>query len=165
MAGKKSTRKELIERTSIMVGFLLDGLEPYEIRQYTSKEWEISGRQTDRYVLWANTRIQRAAERDDRHMLYTIKRRLVRQYRRAVQKGDGQLARLLIKDLRELYGFDKPKKVALTDPAGESEFSLGMREKMAELSVNDLRRIANGKTKEIAIRRVQAEKGRGNGSK
>ena len=148
-----------------MVGLLLDGLEPYEIKNYTANEWGLSGSQTDSYISWANKRIQRAAERDDRNMLYTIKRRLVRQYRRAVEKGDGQLARLLIKDMRELCGFDKPKKVALTDPAGESEFSLGMREKMAELSVNDLRRIANGKTKEIAIRRVQAEKGRGNGSK
>ena len=115
---KKSTRFEVIQRTNQVVSLLLDGLERYEITQFASNEWGVGQRQVDDYLKWANKRIQRQAERDDREMFYYVKRRLQRQYRRAVQKKDGQLARLLLKDMRDLYGFDKPAKHALTDIEG-----------------------------------------------
>ena len=67
------------------------------------------------YIKWANKRIERQAARDDYDMFYKVKRRLQRQYRRAIQKEDGHLARLLIKDMRELYAFDKPRKAEVNE--------------------------------------------------
>ncbi len=43
-----------------------------------------------------------------------VKNRYERQYRRAVQNKDGHLARLILADMRKLYGMDKPEKLALT---------------------------------------------------
>lgn len=123
---KKSTKAEIINRVKIIIDFLLDGLSRYEILQYGSKKWDITGRQVDEYIAWANKRITRMAEKAEEKSYDRIRNRLERQYRRAVQNKDGSLARLLIKDIRELYAFDKPRK-AEVDESGKPvtpEFNL-----------------------------------------
>ena len=123
---KKSTNSEIIQRVNTTVNMILDGSERFEICQYAADEWNVSSRQTYRYIKAADLRIQRQARRDDNEMFYRVKRRLQRQYRRAIEREDWALARLLLKDMRELYGFDKPRKAPL-DPEGKSvkpEFNL-----------------------------------------
>lgn len=104
---KKATNYEIIQRVKTVIDFLLDGLSRYEILQYTAENWKLHTRQTDQYIEWANTRIGRMAKKTEEHAFNKIRARLERQYRRAVQKDDGRLVRMLIQDMRELYGFDK----------------------------------------------------------
>jgi len=104
---KKATNYEIIQRVKTVIDFLLDGLSRYEILQYTAKNWKLHTRQTDQYIEWANTRIARMAKKAEEHAFNKIRARLEREYRRAVQKQDGRLVRMLIQDMRDLYGFDK----------------------------------------------------------
>jgi len=115
---KKATNYEIIQRVTWVVDALLDGLTRYEICHYASKPtnqvhkngmpgWGMSNRQTDRYIRFANTRIGRMAEKAEEKAFDKIRARLEREYRRAVQKQDGRLVRMLLQDMRELYGFDK----------------------------------------------------------
>ena len=62
----------------------------------------------------ADERIRRDAEKAEQRAFSRVKNRYERQYRRAVQNKDGHLARLILADMRKLYGMDKPKKLALT---------------------------------------------------
>jgi len=107
---KKSTKAEVIERVKLIIDFLLDGFSRYEIMQYTAEEWGIATRQTDEYIKFANNRIRRLANKAEEKSFDKVRCRLERQYRRAVESKDGHLARLLIQDMRKLYGFDKPIK-------------------------------------------------------
>ena len=115
---KKSTKAEVIRRVTLVRNMILDGLEAHEMLQYSTQpeeNWGVNLRMIYIYIKYANERIKRQAERDDVIMFYQVKRRLQRQYKRAVQNNEGQLARLLLKDMRELYGFDQPKKMPIDE--------------------------------------------------
>ena len=49
----------------------------------------------------------------------------------------------------------EPMKVELTDPTGDREFSLGLQAKLAKLTTEDLRKIANGNGREIPSKTPQ----------
>jgi len=89
---KKATNYEIILRVTRIIDFVLDGLSRYEIVQFGSKEWGITNRQVDDYIAYANKRISRMAEKIEEQSFNRIRNRLERQYRRAIQKGDGMLA-------------------------------------------------------------------------
>ena len=107
---KKSTKYEVIQRVKLVIDFLLDGLSSNEIIHYGSEKWKITGRQVETYIQYANKRIERMAGKAEQRAFDRIRARLERQYRRAIQKEDGQLARLLMQDIRKLYGLDKPEQ-------------------------------------------------------
>ena len=110
---KKATNYEIIQRVTRIIDFLLDGLSRYEIQEYARKEWDLSRSPVDVYIGYANKRISRMAEEIEKQSFNKIRNRLERQYRRAVQKGDGMLARLLIGDMRKLYSHDQAPKAAI----------------------------------------------------
>jgi len=112
---KKATNYEIIQRVTRIIDFVLDGLSRYEIVQFGSKEWDITNRQVDDYIAYANKRISRMAEKIEEQSFSRTRNRLERQYRRAIQKGDGMLARLLIGDMRKLYSHDEAAKAAIDD--------------------------------------------------
>jgi len=117
---------------------------------------DIPGKDWIRYMEWANKRISREAKKDEAKMFDLVQKRLQRQYRRAVQNKDGHLARLILKDIRDLYGFDKPKKHALTDVEGEIDF--------ITLSIDEAKRRLlatlgdNGRTDKAAIEEPDVRK-------
>lgn len=104
---KKATNYEVIQRVKDVIDFLLDGLSRYEILEYARKNWDLSRAQSDIYIRRANIRIARMAKKAEEYAFDKIRARLEREYRRAVQKQDGRLVRMLIQDMRDLYGFDK----------------------------------------------------------
>jgi len=123
---KKATNYEIIQRVKLVIDLLLDGLTRYEICHYASKPrdefydeegknsgWGMSFRQTDRYIRFANKRIERMANKAEQEAFDKIRTRIEKQYRRAVQAKDGHLARLLIQDMRKLYALDKAPKAAV----------------------------------------------------
>ena len=112
---KKATNYEIIQRVTRIIDFMLDGLSRYEIVQFGSKEWDITNRQVDDYIAYANKRIKIMADKIEEQAFSRTRNRLERQYRRAIQKDDGMLARLLIGDMRKLYSHDQAPKAAIDD--------------------------------------------------
>jgi hypothetical protein len=90
---------------------LLDGASRYHVCQLVSEKWGLSTRTADRYIRWANTRISRQAEKQDKNIYDKIKHRLNRQYLRAIKDKDGMLARLILSDMRKFYGVDTPIEI------------------------------------------------------
>ena len=110
---KKSTRLELLNRINWVMDAILDGYSNYAIVRHSAENWGVNKRQTEKYMRYANTRIGREAEKDAKVIFNHVRRRLILQYKKAIDKGDGHLARLLTRDIRELYGFDKPTRAIL----------------------------------------------------
>lgn len=122
---KKATNYEIIQRVTLVIDFLLDGLSRYEIQEYARNEWDLSRSPVDVYIGYANKRIERMASKVEQKAFDRIRVRLERQYRRAIQgkKKDGRLALLILDKMCKLYGLDKPIKVAPTTPDGLNEFT------------------------------------------
>lgn len=135
---KKGTNYEIIQRVSAVIDFILDGLSRHEIVQYSAQEWGINTRQTATYIAHANKKIGQMADKYERDAFNKIRARLERQYRVAVKAEDGHLARLLIQDMRKLYGFDKPEKMEFGGSIGLHP----VQEELEKLSDKDLRAIA-----------------------
>jgi len=115
----KGSNYQIVKRISEVIDFLLDGLTKHEIVRYASEEWRVGERQTETYLARANVKIEEIATKAQEGAFDKVRARLERQYRRAVQAGDGQLARLLILDMRRLYALDKAPK-APTDEDGNA---------------------------------------------
>ena len=111
----RSSNYQIVKRVGTVIDFLLDGLSKYEIVQYASKEWGITSRQLQTYLVRANAKIEEIATKAQEGAFDKVRVRLERQYRRAVQAEDGQLARLLILDMRRLYALDKAPKASIDE--------------------------------------------------
>jgi len=111
----KSSNYQIVKRISEVIDFLLDGLTKHEIVRYASEKWRVGERQTETYLARANVKIEEIATKAQEGAFDKIRARLERQYRRAVQAGDGQLARLLILDMRRLYALDKAPKAPIDE--------------------------------------------------
>ena len=146
----KSTNYEIIQRVKEVIGFLLDGLNRYEILEYTRENWELSRAQTDIYISRANTRIGRMAEQAEDKAFDRIRNRLERQYQSSIQDGDGRLTLAILDKMCKLYGLDKPIKIAPTTPDGENEYTgtpkeIGFRvRKLLEAALADDTQNGNG---------------------
>lgn len=111
----KSSNYQIVKRVGTVIDFLLDGLSKHEIVRFTSDEWGVGSRQTEVYLQRANIKIEEIATKAQEGAFNKVRARLERQYRRAIQTEDGQLARLLILDMRRLYALDKPAKSPINE--------------------------------------------------
>ena len=138
----KGTKKEVNERVSKVVTFLLDGASKDVIVRYAADEWGVKLRIVETYMQRANERIKDIAQKSEENAFDNVRARTERLYFKAMGKGDHNLARNLLKDIRDLYGFDAVKKMdhTVSDPVKDK-----LAERMAELSTEDLVKIAFGK--------------------
>ncbi|MFQ5641806.1 MAG: hypothetical protein ACE5IR_27845 [bacterium] len=121
----KANKAEVERRTTVVVDLLLDGLRRHEILKYIEKNenWGISNSQTDEYIAKANEVINNYESGNRDAKIKKTEQRLEKLLSRAISKKDFRLARLLIQDIRTLFGIDRPIKIAPTTPDGENEFT------------------------------------------
>lgn len=107
----KATKQEALVRTQQIMQMRAKGFRPYHIVQFTAKEWGIAKRQTYQYIKWADARLRRQTEKEEKKILVSVKTYLFNLLSEAQVDKDGHLARLIIKDIRDLYGIDAPKEL------------------------------------------------------
>jgi len=110
----KATTAQSLERTNAILEMLLDGESRYAIVQYGINNWGLTAAGVDKYIGKANTVISEQAERDAGKLIDKTQRRLIRLLAKANSKNDMNMARLVIKDLRDLGGLDRPTKIEQT---------------------------------------------------
>ncbi len=120
-ARERITKATVSQRVNIILETLLDGWSRYQIVQMASKEWGIVPRTADKYISRAHKIIHILSEREANRMADKCERRLERLYYKALKNGDLNLARNIIKDLRDMFGLDAPARLAFTDPTGKKE--------------------------------------------
>lgn len=116
----KANKAEVERRTTVVVDLLLDGLRRHEILKYieNKEKWGISNSQVDEYIAKANEVINNYESGNRDAKIRKTEQRLEKLLSRAISKKDFRLARLLIQDIRTLFGIDKPQKYARTDSEG-----------------------------------------------
>lgn len=107
----KATKQEALERTQQIMQMRAKGFRPYHIVQFTAQTWGIAKRQTYQYIKWADARLRRQTEKEEKKILTNVKTYLFNLLSEAQVDKDGHLARLIIKDIRDLYGIDAPKEL------------------------------------------------------
>jgi hypothetical protein len=136
MAENKANKAEVQRRTNVILDLLLDGLRRHEVLQYASKQtdWSLSDRQIDEYISRANEAIENHRSEERAKRINKTEMRLEKLLTRALSKQDHRLVRLVLEDIRKLFGLDAPTKHALTDKEGEHDF--------VNLTIEEIRRRA-----------------------
>ena len=100
----KSTRVEVDERVNIVFNLILSGITRRGICQYAAKNWDLSERQTDRYIQEANDEFRHIASRDRELTFGKATARLEHLYARAIQNREYRQALAVEREIIALYG-------------------------------------------------------------
>jgi hypothetical protein len=108
----KCGKAEKERRLNEIIDLIIKGYGRREILEYVSKnEWGIKRASVDLLIAEANEYFKKHAKIDRDKEVGTTLRRLHDLYQRAVDKGDLANARLILKDIRDMFGFDAPKTI------------------------------------------------------
>jgi len=107
----KATDAQALERRNQVLDMMLDGASRYAIVRYGTENWGITEHGVEKYIKKANAIISKQAERDVGKLIDKTQRRLERLLAKANNKNDLHTVRLVIKDIRDLYGLDRPAKI------------------------------------------------------
>lgn len=100
----KSSQIEVDERVNIVFNLLLSGINRQGICRYTADLWDLSVRQTDRYIQLANAEFRHISSRDRELNFGKAAARLEYLYDRATQSSDYRQALAVEKEIIALYG-------------------------------------------------------------
>lgn len=119
----KATRATKQQRIHEVMQLILAGAEFADIWQYVSERaWQVSERQTRRYLEAAYDRITQVLEREASHLLgrHLMQRRAL--YARCLKANDIRTALIVLHDEAQLLGLYPAKKIAPTTPDGQEPY-------------------------------------------
>ncbi len=112
----KCTKAEKERRLTEIIELIIRGYETKEIFHYiTEKGWSIKHDMLDKYMAEANEYLVTCSKIDRDKETGRMFKRLVHLYQKALSKNDIAIARLVLKDLRDMFGLDAPKSLEITD--------------------------------------------------
>lgn len=115
MAKGKATKGVKAERTEEVFVLLLNGFRRSEILKIFKKKYDLTERQTDYYIKWANDLFeQQASYTCDREFGKAL-RRYEDIYKRGKEKKDLWLCKSVQGDINKLLGLNKEKPGSLID--------------------------------------------------
>jgi len=143
----KANKAETEKRVTTVVDLLLDGLRRHEIYRFVSENeakgnlnWNVTTRQIDEYIAKASE-IIRNYESDKREdKIKKAEQRLEKLLSRAISNKDLRLARLIIADIRTLFGLDAPSKFEGTLAGDIRSLDELVEERERERGLTDKRR-------------------------
>ena len=104
--GKKGTKFEVISRVNDVYGLLASGLSRQEIILHCAEKFNVSERQADTYITRARNLIQKDCELSRPAFLAECLSRLKNYEKKAIQKGQLQVAVNSVRLQAELVGIN-----------------------------------------------------------
>jgi hypothetical protein len=114
----RCTKAARIRRVDVVYRYLLDGLDTSDIIERVGKEhaaWGVKERAIKQYIHDARQLISEAGAFERAEEFARAVAELRHLFRKALEKGDINAARLARKDLTELYGLNAPKRIEITE--------------------------------------------------
>ena len=114
----KSSQYEVIQRVKLIGEMLIEGNSRDYIVQYSSANWQLGERQTDKYLSRARETIGQSVKREISYDYAKAVRRYEQLYKLSMDKGDYRTALTVNKELTTLQGVLKSQM----EHSGEIKF-------------------------------------------
>jgi hypothetical protein len=130
----KATKKEYLERKTIISGLLGDEETTEKICQYASEHWGLSERQTRRYLSDINADFEKYLESNAKRRYARARLRTARLYRKMLKLNQHPCAVALARELNEIDG----AKTLKVEHTGKVDSDVTVTNDYSKLSVEEL---------------------------